>query len=71
MSTDLPQKVMDKIEAICTQGCSQVNQVLEQDAASKESEEFSGFTESEKTLVIEELKKIMSVYEENDSDNDC
>ena len=60
---------MDKIEAICTEGCNQVNQVLEQDASNKESEEFSGFTENEKAMVIEELKKIMSVYKEND--NDC
>lgn len=69
MNPDLSQKVLDKIEAICTQGCTQVNQVLQQDVASKENEEFSGFSESEKAQVFEELKKIMSVYEEND--NDC
>jgi uncharacterized protein YbcC (UPF0753/DUF2309 family) len=66
MNTDLPQKVMDKIEAICTLGCTQVNQVLELDAANQESEEFSGFTESEKAQVIEELKKIMSIYDDDD-----
>ncbi len=66
MNTDLSQKVMDKIEAICTQGCTQVNQVIRQDAVSDENEEFSGFSESEKAQVLEELKKIMSVYDDND-----
>ena len=66
MNPDLSEKVLEKIEALCTSGCTQVNEVLQQDSENKKSEELSGFTETERAQILLELKDIMSVYDEKD-----
>jgi hypothetical protein len=63
MNPDLSEKVVAKIEALCTQGCSQVNGILQQAVDNDESEEWSDVTETEKTQILRELKNIMSVYD--------
>lgn len=66
MNPDLSKKVVDKIEDLCTLGCTRVNQILQQDAENTECEELADFTAAEKTQVLLELKNIMSVYDEKD-----
>jgi hypothetical protein len=66
MNPDLSEKVVAKIEALCTLGCSQVNGVLQQAADNYDSEQWSGFTETEKTQILHELKNIMSVYDDKE-----
>lgn len=66
MNPDLSEKVVAKIEALCTLGCSQVNDILQQPMKNNDSEEWSDFTETEKTQILHELKNIMSVYDEKE-----
>lgn len=66
MNPDLSEKVLEKIEALCTQGCTQVNELLQQDLKNIKSNELSDFTATEKEQILFELKNIMSVYDEKD-----
>ncbi len=73
MNPDLSEKVVHKIETICGLGCTQVNQLLEKVGNGNEIEELSDFSHSEIKQIVDELGKIMSVYDtdetENSSDN--
>ena len=64
MNPDLPKKVVNKIESICGLGCTQVNQLLEKAGNGNEIEELSDFSHSEVKQIVDELGKIMSVYED-------
>ena len=66
MNPDLSEKVVAKIEALCTQGCSQVNGLLQQAVDNDDGDEWSDFTETEKTQVLHELENIMSVYDDKE-----
>jgi uroporphyrinogen-III decarboxylase len=74
MNPDLSKKTTDKItakiEALCEQGCSQVNQLLEKSANGNDIEELSEFSTSEINQIIDELSQIMSVYKSDKTDND-
>ena len=63
MNPDLSEKVVHKIESICGLGCTQVNQLLEKAGNGNEIEELSDFSHSETKQIVDELGKIMSVYE--------
>lgn len=63
MNPALSEKARHKIEVICEQGCSEVNQLLEEARAGNELEELSEFTSSEIQLIIAELNEIMSIYD--------
>jgi len=65
MNPDLSKKAIEKIELLCELGCTQVNQLLKQAEKGNDIEELSGFTKSEMSMIIEELGKIMSVYDED------
>jgi len=64
MNPDLSEKVVAKIEALCTLGCSQVNGIIQQAVDNDDSEEWSDFTETEKIQILYELKIIMSIYDD-------
>ncbi len=66
MNPDLSKKAMDKIEALCGQGCSDVNQLLERAKNGNCIEELSDFNHSEIKQIIDELDQIMSIYDEDD-----
>jgi len=66
MNPNLSEKVLKKIEAICTQGCTQVNELLQQDLENTKNNELADFTETERAQILLELKNIMSVYDEKD-----
>ncbi len=68
MNPDLSKRAINKIEAICGLGCTQVNQLLEKTGNGNDVDELSGFSESEVKQIVEELGKIMSVYDTDDTD---
>ena len=70
MNPDLSKKAINKIEAICGLGCNQVNQLLEKAGNGSDVEELSGFSASEIKQIVEELGKIMSVYDTENTDKD-
>ena len=65
MNPNLSKKARDKIEALCGQGCTQVNQLLEKASNGNEIEELSDFSSSEAEMIIGELGEIMSVYDDD------
>ncbi len=65
MNPDLSKKAIEKIESLCELGCTQVNQLLKKAEKGNDIEELSSFTKSEMSMIIEELGKIMSVYDED------
>jgi hypothetical protein len=69
MNPDYSHKVANKIEALCKQGCSHVNQILAKAKSGNEIEELSDFDRSEIEQIIDELGKIMSIYDGNSSGN--
>ena len=68
MNPDLSEKVSSKIESICGLGCTQVNQLLEKAGNGNEIKELSGFSHSEVKQIVNELGKIMAVYETDDNE---
>ena len=69
MNPGLSKKVVHKIEAICGLGCTQVNQLLEKAGSGNEIEELSDFSHSEIKQIVDELGKIMSVYDTDEAEN--
>ena len=73
MSPNLSKKVSNKIEELCAQGCTQVNQLLEDANNGKNIVEQSEFSDSEIKQIVDELTQIMAVYKtgnNNTDDND-
>ncbi len=70
MNPDLSEKVSSKIESLCEAGCTQVNQVLEKSSNGSAIEELTAFSATEIEQIIDELTKIMAVYESSDAE-DC
>jgi len=70
MNPDLSKKVSSKIETLCEEGCSQVNQLLEKAKTGNELQELSDFSHSEINQIIDELDQIMSIYDGQDDDQD-
>ncbi len=68
MNPDLSEKVVHKIESICSLGCTQVNQLLDDTGNGKEIKELAGFSHSEAKQIVDELEKIMSVYDSDEDD---
>jgi molybdenum cofactor biosynthesis enzyme MoaA len=67
MAPDLPKKIKHKIEQLCEQGCTQINQLLDKAENNNEIEELSEFSKSEIRQIINELEEIMSVYNDKKS----
>lgn len=66
MKADHSKKVAKKIESICEQGCSEVDNFLKKAENSKNIEELSEFSKTEIKQIIDELSEIMSVYDIDD-----
>lgn len=56
------KKVSHKIETLCEQGCSEVNQVIAEAKKGNEIEELADFNNHEIETIIDELDQIMSIY---------
>lgn len=70
MSPDFSKKIEITIETLCKQGCSQVNQIIDDARNGNNVEELSDFTQNEIKQIIDELSRIMSVYENNEHTDD-
>lgn len=66
MNPDLSKRALDKIEALCGQGCSDVNLLLEKAKNGAHVEELAEFSNSEIKQILDELDQIMSVYNQKD-----
>ncbi len=63
MNPDLSKKVSNKIESLCTSGCSDINQLLEKAGNGEVLTDLEGFSPTEVQQIIHELGEIMAVYE--------
>lgn len=63
MTPDHSDKISLKVEALCKQGCSEVNQLLEQAEKGRKIEALAEFSNAEISQITDELSKIMAVYE--------
>ena len=70
MPSNLSKKVSSKIESLCAQGCTQVNQLLENAENGKNIIELAEFSHSESKQIIDELAQIMSIYNTGNNDTD-
>ena len=66
MNPDLSKKALDKIEVLCGEGCTEVNQLLQRAKNGSRIEELAEFNRSEIEQILHELDQIMSVYDEHD-----
>jgi hypothetical protein len=67
MNPDLSEKVSSKIESLCESGCTQINQLLDKAGRGDAIEELAEYSPAENKQIIEELGKIMAVYEADDA----
>ena len=63
---DISEKVTNKIEALCEEGCLQVNKLLAKAESGKKIDELSNFKSEEIEQIIDELSQIMSTYNDED-----
>lgn len=63
MHPDLSPQAISIIEKLCAEGCSSVNDLLENVRNGQRIEALDGFQDNEVGLIIEELTQIMAVYE--------
>lgn len=66
MKLEHSNKVTKKIESVCEQGCSEVNELLKKAENSNNIEELSEFSNTETQQIIDALGEIMSVYDIDD-----
>jgi len=59
------RKVSSKIESLCAQGCTRVNQLIKHAETGENVTELAEFNYAESKQIIDELKQIMSVYNIN------
>jgi hypothetical protein len=64
MHPDLSPKAIKTIETLCELGCKQVNQLISDANDGKEIEDLADFEASEVRMIIDELRQIMSVYDD-------
>lgn len=57
------QKIIIAVENICSTGCVSVNAVIQTLETGKKVAGIEGFSEAELTILKNELKSIMAVYE--------
>jgi hypothetical protein len=56
------QKILQAIEKICNQGCREVNDIIELLENNQQAEQTRHLTTDETTVVLNELKSIMTIY---------
>ena len=66
MKPEHSNNVAKKIESVCEQGCSEVNELLKKAKSSNNIEELSEFSKTEIQQIIDALSEIMSVYDIDD-----
>ena len=61
------KKISQTVDEICTNGCDSVNDIIKTLSSGKKLEITNDFSDAEKNELLNELKSIMSVYENKDS----
>ena len=61
-TAELSLKASNKVEALCEQGCSQINELLDQAKKGKDLDILSDCNTNEVKQIIDELSQIMSIY---------
>jgi hypothetical protein len=64
---ELSKRINNKIEALCEEGCSQVNKLLLKAENGNKIDELSNFKSEEIDQIIDELSQIMSTYNNEDT----
>lgn len=57
------QKLAEYLEALCQSGCDTVNATIAAMEKDQPSSSIEGLTQDERSIVLQELKAIMSVYQ--------
>jgi hypothetical protein len=65
--SELTEKVTNKIEALCEEGCSEVNKLLVKAENGNTIDALSNFKSEEIEQIIDELSQIMSTYNGKDT----
>lgn len=61
------EKISKALETICNRGCTVVNDVINAMESGNHPEETANFSTQEKDVLLDELKKIMSIYNRKQS----
>ena len=64
MKSKLPPHLQSLVETLCESGCENVNGIIENLSRNQTSKETRDLDEQEKEMVLNELKNIMSVYDQ-------
>jgi hypothetical protein len=65
--SELTEKVTNKIETLCEEGCSEVNKLLVKAENGDTIDALSNFKSEEIEQIIDELSQIMSTYNGKDT----
>ncbi len=60
-------QVDSAVDVICNRGCRYVNAVINDSSAQQSCQELLSLNNTEKVVVIEELRSVMSVYDQTGS----
>ena len=63
MNPDLSDDARTAVESICGLGCDRVNEIIDALESGDSVQETAGLDRSDRHLVLQELKEIMSVYD--------
>lgn len=61
------EKISQVLETICNQGCTVVNDVIDAMENGTHPDETADLSVQEKSALLDELKKIMSIYNRKNS----
>lgn len=61
----LPRHLQSIVEDYCNSGCNNVNEIIETLDNNGRPEELNELNDDERTMVLNELKAIMSVYDQD------
>lgn len=67
MNPDLPAHLQSMVESICELGCTRVNEIIAALESDIHVEETSDLDKTDRQRVLDELKQIMAIYENNQS----
>ena len=70
MNKDLPEHIQTIVEDLCETGCERVNEIIETLAKGADIKKTAALSERERKQVLAELKNVMSVYDEDESDDE-
>lgn len=66
MNKELPQHLQTIVETLCETGCQRINEIIETLAKGADVKDTAILSEQERKQVLNELKNIMSAYDQED-----